>query len=190
MGYISTSDANTYLGTSGEYTIVAELVTQASLLIDQFCNSKNWFDATTVTNERYEYQWTWPYYFSTFPINSITYINGTAVSITEGTDYLVTWHIVEFKSTVAELSSYNTDFGYITFTYTKWYATIPDAIKSACKMLVAWLYNERKLAWVKSFTQWDLSLSFADGGWFGDPYQQYRTFKTLLAKYMILYVAS
>jgi len=190
MGYISGTEANTYLWTSWEDSVVLELVTQASLLVDQYCNCKNWFSAGTVTNERYNYKWTWPYYFSTFPVNSITHIYGTAVSIAEWTDFVANGHVVEFKSTVTELSTYNTDFWFTTFTYTKWYATIPDAIKSACKMLLSWLYNERKMWWIKSFTQWDLSLSFADGWWFWDPYQQYRTFKTLLAKYMIPYVAS
>lgn len=194
MTYISTAEANTYLETTGEDTNVADLVTQACYMIDRFCNRESGstyfaFQADTITNERYKYNWVWPYVLKWFPINSITQINWTTVTLTEFTNYLLEWSTVTFDTGV-DLSGYNTTRNIMRISYTKWYATIPNDIKTACKMIVAGLYHIRKVKWVSSFTQWDIQISL-DSNWvFGWDSKKYDEICLLLAKYKTINVLS
>lgn len=189
--YISTAEANTYLETSWEDSIMAVLVDQASHLVDRFCgyaNTSSWFafSAWTVTAERHSYNGLWPYYFKYPSINSITTIMGTVVSYTEWTDYIVRGRRVEFSSLIT-LPIHNTTFNYITFTYTKGFETIPDDIKDACYIIVSWLYNARKSVGIGQFTQGDLSISYL-GKILDD--ERYNTVKMLLSKYKTVNVIS
>lgn len=189
--YISTAEANTYLETSWEDSIVAVLVDQASHLVDRFCgyaNTSSWFafSAWTITAERHPYNGLWPYYFKYPSINSITTIMSTAVSYTEWTDYIVRGRRVEFSSLIT-LPNYNTTFNHITFTYTKGFETIPDDIKDACYIIVSWLYNARKSVGIGQFTQGDLSISYL-GKILDD--ERYNTVKMLLSKYKTVNVIS
>lgn len=191
MWYISTAEANTYLETSWEDSNVAVLVDQASHMIDRFCWYPNTaslfaFTAWTITAERHVYNWLWPYYLKYPSINSVTTIMSTAVSYTEWTDYIVIGRRLEFSSLIT-LPNYNTTFNYITFTYTKGYATIPDDIKDACYIIVAWLYNLRKSVWLNQFTQWDLSIGIS---WKILDEERYNTVKMLLSKYKTVNVLS
>lgn len=188
MVYISTSDANTYLETSDEDTNIASLILQAENLINRYCGV-SWLWTQTITNERHKYYWVWPYYLKNIPINSITHINGSAITLTEWTDYMATGRKVIFNDTV-DTSQYNTTFWYITFTYTCGYASIPDAVKQACLMIVAWLYNYRKSVWVTQFTQWDLSISLANNWVLGLSSDELNNIRMLLAPYKIVNVVS
>lgn len=188
MAYTTTSDVNTYLETSGEDTNIASLILQAENLINRFCGVSS-LATQTITAERHKYCWVWPYYLKNIPINSITHINGSAITLTEWTDYMATGRRVIFNDTV-DTSQYNTTFWYITFTYTCGYSTIPDAVKQACLMIVAWLYNYRKAVGVNQFTQGDLSISLASNGVLGLKTDELNNIRMLLAPYKIVNVIS
>lgn len=187
MWYVSTADANTYLETSGEDSIVSILVDQASKLIDRYCGTN--FESSTQTNERHQYNWAWPYYLKYPPrwTAPLTHVYWSSVSYTEWTDYILRGRQLTFVSNIA--LNYNTTFNFITFTYTSGYTAIPDDIKDACYMIVSWLYNLRKAMWTSQLTQGDLSVSFTSG-LFGWDSEKYNSVKMLLSKYKITNVIS
>ena len=186
MWYITTAEANDYLQTSWQDSIIAIFINQATELIDRFCERT--FASATPT-ERYNYIWNGPYYLKSVPrwANPITHIYWSSVSYIEWVDYIITWNKLEFKSSI--VLSYNTDFNYITFTYTSWYTTIPDWIKDACYIITASLYNLWKAWGTSQFTQGDLSISF-NAQLFGGNNEQYNNVKMLLSKYKSVNVIS
>jgi len=53
MAYITTAEANTYLGTSGEDTLIASLILSAETLFNHFINSSGLAQATYTEKYRY-----------------------------------------------------------------------------------------------------------------------------------------
>lgn len=194
MAYVSTAEANTYLETSGEDTLIWYLISHACHLVDRFCNLQNTdtlfaLEAWTITAERHDYNDTWPYYFRYTPVNSITHINWTSGTFTELTHYIARGREITFDTAV-NLSAYNTTFWIITFTYTKGFATIPADVKQATLMITASLYATRKLQGVNNYTQGDLSLWITMEGVFGADSKMYNEIRSLLSKYKVVNVLS
>ena len=53
MAYITTAEANTYLGTSGEDTLIASLILSAETLFNHLINSSGLAQATVTEKYRY-----------------------------------------------------------------------------------------------------------------------------------------
>lgn len=194
MAYVTTAEANTYLETSGEDTLIWYLISHACHLVDRFCNLENTdalfaLEAGTISLERHDFNSVWPYYFKYTPVNSITHINWSAGTFTELTHYIARGREITFDTAV-NLSAYNTTFWIITFTYTKGFATIPADIKQACLMILGSLYTTRKLKGTNNYTQGDISLGLTVEGLFGSDSNMYNEIRSLLAKYKVVNVLS
>lgn len=154
MPYISVSEINTYLWLSWEDSLVSQLISDSENLINNFCKIDT-FNQHIIENEEYDYRWNWPYLLKHSVIQSLNKINW----ITFSWEYRLVWRTLTFKS--CEVININdTERNNILFTYTVWYSDIPDDLKSATKMIVSELYNNRKSEWVKEFSQWDLRIVF------------------------------
>lgn len=178
MWYISTAEANTYLWTSWQDTLVGVIIEIATNLVNRICWVET-FTSWTMTNESYDYNWVWPYYFTRVPVNSITHINWTSTTLVEWTDYILRWQRVEFAPNIS--FNWDTIWNKVKFTYTYWYANIPNDIKDATRILVSELWRKKDSEGISSRTQWDLSVTFNSVA----EKETERKVKSLLAKYIL-----
>lgn len=156
MQYLTTTDINTFLDTSGEDTLLtmlwdmAESALHSKLRITSF--------STDTYNEYHE---------ATFPLNlndehfyilaelnptALTHINDIAV---DSSDYLLEGRKLRLDTT------YTVDtWGRVKFTYTAGYASVPQDVKTLLLYMVSGLYNSRKSVGIHEFTQWQLTVKY------------------------------
>lgn len=156
MDYVTTTEVNTFLGTSWEDSLITllwdmvESFLHTSLRITSF--------STATYNEFHE---------ATFPLNLnekhfyilkelnptvLTAINDINVS---SDDYLLEGRMLNLDTTYTV-----DDWNRVKFTYTAWFSTIPQDVKSMVLYGISGLYNARKGVGIKSFTQGQLTVSY------------------------------
>lgn len=152
--YVTTTEINNYLWTSGEDTLIAILNWLTTAYINNFLRVTD-LNLKTAQEEEKDYTWKVNYLMNELNSTDLTLVNGSSVVWQTNFD----WRELQF-----EFAPLNTDtvFNKITFTYTYGFATIPDAIKWVVYELVSYLYNARKTAWIKSFTQWQINVTYED----------------------------
>lgn len=186
MSYVTLAEANAYLWTSGEDTLVTNLITSASKIIDAFC-CVPWFNEVEETIHL-QYQSNWNYLFKRPNVTEISKINGVNVAQWINTDYIIQkGRRLSFKSSYSIDAD---DFGRVEFIITYWYATIPDAIKQACFMIIQALYTSKWSTGLSSYSQGDFSLNMADGWVFGSETDKYKEVRMLLNPYKLVNVVS
>lgn len=186
MSYVTLAEANAYLWTSGEDTLVTNLITSASKIIDAFC-CVPWFDQVSETIYL-KYQSNWNYLFKRPNVTEITKVNGVDVVSWIDIDYIIQKHRrLSFKSTYSITAD---DFGRVKFEIKYWYNTIPDAIKQACYIISQSLYTGKWSTGLSSYSQGDFSLNMADGWVFGSDTEKYKEVRMLLTPYKLVNVVS
>jgi len=152
--YVTEAELNTYLWTSWEDTLLAVLNGIATAYINNFLRVTT-LNAQTTYQETQDYTWKIEYFLSELNPSNLTLVNWNAV----------VWQTnIEGRKLTFQFAPINTDtvFNKITFTYNYGFATIPDAIKGVVYDIVSYLYNSRKTSWIKSFTQWQISITYED----------------------------
>jgi len=184
--YLTLNDAKNVLEVTNEDNLLTELIVLAEGVIDKYLWDTD-FNAKVITNERHSSNGTWPYYLDYVPI-VFTHAGGTGVTWAEWTDYIQNDRQIIFASTIP-LGNYGNDtFDVIEFTYTK-SNDIPSNIRVAMLQLVSELYNQRRMAGVKNFSQGDLSITFGDGGFWASK-DKMTHIKSLLAPFKRVNVQS
>ena len=163
MKYVTLSELNSYLGTSGEDTLITTLWNYAESVFDTLIGQ--------VLEEWHVTQY-FPYWYSegnypegrVFWLNStriidIVTINGTDPG-TKDTDYIIEWRRLELKNTVTTANTF--PFRY-TIVYNAGYNPIPDDVKLAVSILVGALYNTKNANGISSYRQDLLSVNYKDG---------------------------
>jgi len=152
--YVTESELNTYLWTSGETALLDELNNLATAYINNYLKVTD-LNEQTDKEEIQDYTWKTEYFTKELNPSNLTLVNWSAVVW----EINITWRKISFQ-----FAPLNTDtvFNKISFTYNYWYATIPDDIKWVVYNIVSFLYNWRKTTWLKSFTQWQISVSYED----------------------------
>jgi len=152
--YVSEAELNTILGTSGETALLTELNELATAYINNFLRITT-LAKKTAQEEIQDYNGTNEYFTKELNPSDLVEVNGaTVVGVVD-----ITWRKITFQHTPI-----NTDtiFNKITLKYTYGYETIPDDIKWVVYWIVGYLYNWRKTAGIKSFTQWQITVTKDD----------------------------
>lgn len=160
MAYVTTESVNVYLGTSGEDPLIASLIASAESLFNHLINSNGISQATFTEKYRYplggfhsENMWR-VFYLDNINPTSVTEVDGVAIS---SGNYYLEWRKLTLKTAV----SYQQTFPHLnTIKYVAGYATIPDDVKLAIKMMVGFLYQSKNANWISSFTQDQLTVNF------------------------------
>ena len=154
MWYISLSDANLYLWTSGQDALVQDAIEMASGIVDSICYTSFTYAQTTDT---FKYNGSWPYYL-TRVVASLLELNWTNISsYTNGNEYILKWTRIEFDSTILIQEDKR---GMISIKYNGWYQTIPQAIQDATRIILSTVWNSKNSEWIANWTQWDLSIAY------------------------------
>lgn len=162
MAYVTTEAVNLYLGTCGEDPLIASFIASAESIFNHLINSSGLSTATYTEKYRYplggfhsENIWR-VFYLDNINPTALTSVDGTAVS---SWDYYLEGRKLTLKNSV----SYQQTFPHLnTIIYTAGYATIPDDVKQAIKMMVWFMYNSKNANWLSSFTQDQLEVTY---GW-------------------------
>lgn len=162
MAYISTAEANTYLGTSWEDTLISVLITSAEIILNNLLWTNDLTQATHT--EKIQYPWyTWNYWLNYWRVFWLNNINPTSitsidwVNVTNNVDYILEWRKVILKTAL----TYQNTFPYKnTIIYVAWFSPIPNDIKQGMYMLVWALYNQRKAEWITRFKQAQLEVEY------------------------------
>lgn len=151
MSYITEADVNTFLGTSWETTLIDMLISMAESAL----NTELRIDGLSVDDytEYYEVNDFGFFVLKQIQPNSVTSINDVAVS---SSDYLL-----EGRKLTLSVNYTADKWNRIKIIYNAGYATTPQDVKTMMLHMVSWLYNARKWVGIKSFTQWQLSVSFS-----------------------------
>jgi len=160
MAYVTTESVNVYLGTSGEDPLIASLIASSESLFNHLINSSGLSQATFTEKYRYplggfqsENIWR-VFYLDNINPTALTSVDWIAVS---SWDYYLEGRKLTLKNSV----SYQQTFPHLnTIIYTAGYATIPDDVKQAIKMMVGFLYQSKNANWISSFTQDQLTVNF------------------------------
>lgn len=160
MAYVTTESVNVYLGTSGEDPLIASLIASAESLFNHLINSSGLSQTTFTEKYRYplggfqsENMWR-VFYLDNINPTALTSVDWIAVS---SWDYYLEGRKLTLKNSV----SYQQTFPHLnTIIYTAGYATIPDDVKLAIKMMVGFLYQSKNANWISSFTQDQLEVNF------------------------------
>lgn len=173
--YVTTTEANNFLGTSWEDALIDELIKYAEAIVNSYCYVDN-FSLHDIEDEEHNYNSNWPYYLKHSVINSISEVNKEVFSW----KYRLQGRKLTFWP-LENINYYDEDWYNILFTYNVWFETadMPKNIKLATLFVLSFIYNKRKSAWVKSFTIWDLSATF---DW---DEKQLNKFKTYLSSYVV-----
>ena len=168
--YVTTADINTFLWTSGEDTLINMLNWIATSQINNYLWVSD-LNSATYTNEEYDLYGNNSSFFNKYnllnPVNpnyvyylkqinptSVTHINTVAIW-----NYKLNWRRLELENIPANTEQV---FNKVKITYIAWYTTIPEDIKMVVYNLVWFMYNSRKAQGINSFTQGQLSVSYAN----------------------------
>jgi len=166
--YITLAEANNYLGTSWEDTLIDSIILSAESILN------NLLKVATITQATYTENIKFPaytgagytsygksFYLSNINPTSITSIDGISVWVLN-TDYTIAGRKITLKLPMQT----NPVFPFTnTVIYTAWFATAPNDIKHAMYILTSWLYNTRKTEWIKRFKQSLLEIEYKDTNW-------------------------
>lgn len=161
MAYVTTEAVNLYLGTCNEDPLIASLIASAESLFNHLVNSSSGLSQTTYT-EKYRYplggftsENIWRVFFlDNINPTALTSVDWTTVS---SWDYYLEGRKLTLKTAV----SYQQTFPHLnTIVYTAGYATIPEDIKQAIKMIVGFMYNSKNANGLTSFTQDQLEVNY------------------------------
>lgn len=186
--YVTIDEVNSYLETDLDETLATSYIEQAESILHSLCHVAR-FDYHEVTDERHDYKGNGPYYLKEKPVG-ITEVNGTAVSYTEGDDYLLRGRKIEFASNIT-IQEKNTKWSFVEFSYNAWYQQIPSDIINAVLILVGWIRTKAKWLWLSSYTQWDISITYAQtSSLFGFSEEQHDLLMRIVSKYKFIDVYS
>jgi hypothetical protein len=163
--YLTVSEVNAYLGTSGEDALIQVLIDGAKSIFDIQIGSKDGLEQATYVDERYNS----PIICSDGPgyrlvikrhnPTSITDIDD--VALVDGTDYIIQKRVIRLLNFPASVNTFPYQH---EITYVAGYATIPDDVKQANYLLVSALYTESKSKGIDSFTQDKLTVTYGSAG--------------------------
>ena len=151
MAYITVTEANEFMGTSWEDTLVTSLISYSESLLNTKLN------VTTLESvphdEEHKYNGAGPYYVKELNPTVLTTVDNLVITGT----YKFFWRklLLEYSPTPVDIV-----WNMITLQYTAWYVTIPEDIKTVMLMLVSWVYNKRKSVGIKSFEQGEVSVTY------------------------------
>jgi len=152
--YVTEAELNTILWTSGETALIEELNGIATAYINNFLRVTT-LNTTLAAEEIQDYTWANEYFTKELNPSNLSLVNWSAVVWQVN----ITWRKMTFEYAPANIDNV---FNKISFTYDYWFATIPDDIKAVVYGIVWYLYNARKTAWVSSFTQWQITVTYND----------------------------
>ena len=149
--YITTAEANTYLGISWEDNLIELLNWMVTSKINNYLDVTTLYDGT-YTDEEYDLNDKNIYYLKEINPTSITEIN-----------WNTPWtHRLDGRR--LELLEYpddtETDFYKVKITYNAGYTEIPWDVKSVAFSLLWLFYNSRKSSWINEFKQWQISVKY------------------------------
>lgn len=167
--YATITDINTFLWTSWEDNLINMLNWVATSQINNYL-WVNTLNSATYTNEEYDLYGNNSSFFDRYNFNnytpnniyylrqinptSITHINWVAVW-----NYKLEWRRLELENIPANTEQV---FNKVKITYIAWFSVIPEDIKMIVYNLVWFMYNNRKAQGINSFTQGQLSVSYAN----------------------------
>lgn len=152
MNYMSTSDLCIFLWISEEDILINNLNWIATSYINDYLDIDTLY-SSTYTNEEYDYN------------NNIYYLNNINPTSITSINSVSPWlYKLYGRKLELQYSPINTDyvFNKIKITYVAWYSVIPEDVKAVVYNLVWFLYNNRKAQGINSFSQGQLSVSYAN----------------------------
>lgn len=193
--YTTLTEVKDFLGISWtcEDELLILLLQQSYSLLNKMLDIESFNQSTY--EEYYNYckiDFDWVLYLKNYPINSITEINSKTYTWVLWTDYLI---VLDRKIIINNLFDYLIDlnFDYFKIQYNAWYDRdfidwqpwpndeLPKDIKMLQMLLIAWLRNKWKYAWIKSYKLWEEQITFWSTDW--DSEIKYLTFMNLFNKY-------
>lgn len=165
MAYVTTESVNVYLGTSGEDPLIASLIASAESIFNHMINSNGLSQATFT--EKYRYPLGWFHSENIWRVFYLDNINPTALTSVDGVA-LSSWdyYLEGRKLTLKTAVSYQQTFPHLnTIIYTAGYATTPDDVKQAIKMMVWFMYQSKNANGLSSFTQDQLTVNYGGNTW-------------------------
>jgi len=163
MKYVTLSELNSYLGTSGEDSLITTLWNYAEGVFDTLIGQdlvawhvKQYFPCGYTEGNYEEGRVFW---LNRTNIIDIVTINGTEPG-TKDTNYIIEWRRLELKNTLATPNTFPYRY---TIVHNSWYDTIPDDVKLAISIIVGALYNTKNANGISSYRQDLLSVNYKDG---------------------------
>ncbi len=154
MAYLTESDINTYLGISGETTLVNALIAGAEAIVHTYLGETSLL--STEYTEKYRYTNGRIFRLRRFRPTAVASVDATTLS---SDDYDLDARILTLREYAFPVSTFPYKH---TIVYTSGFDTLPDDISLALKIIVSHRYATRKTASIKSFDQGELSVEYRD----------------------------
>lgn len=172
--YVTIADTNTFLGKSGEDTLIYQLIVNAEALFDNIISSKTGLISSTKTEDfpifdkdlRAENTGR-VFWLRTHYPTSITTVNAVSPG-TLDVDYTLERTRLEFKNAVAVPNAFPYRYriayvsGYTAIDAGTQTYPLPSDVKLAIYMLVGALYNSRNADGISEFKQDLLTVKYSD----------------------------